>query len=96
MILTFCGAIEADVELLHAIVDQSHLVVRHQPVRRKRSAHSPKMPREDEEGSCKTHIFMTSVSIRRLGELYTQRKLVNSYFSNIFEQMTLIIVRHWS
>jgi hypothetical protein len=39
MVLTFSGAVEPDVELLHAIIDECHFVVRHQPVRQQGSMH---------------------------------------------------------
>ena len=65
---TLSWTVEAHVELLHAIVHEGDLIVGHQPSKRQSRVsdnHSTHFPREPAQPA---HIFMTSVSIRRLEE----------------------------
>lgn len=64
MRLTLGGPVEAHVELLHAVVDERDLVVRHKPVRPLSVSWTARAD------GYRTHIFITSVSIRRFPELY--------------------------
>ena len=91
---TFCGAKEADIELLHTVVDKVHLVVGHEPVHsEKRSVSLPPWRTIERVPSPKsTYNFMTSVSIRRLlGELYRSEAHVSLDFL-VFLGRILIIM----
>lgn len=75
--LTFRRPKEADVEFLHVIIDESDFVVRHEPVHNNQSAvvrlEGVTMGGDGGAGGGTQHvayIFMTSVSILLLGELY--------------------------
>jgi hypothetical protein len=60
--------VKADVELLHVIVDERDFVIRHEPgTIQNQISRSYSLYVRDY-----AHIFMTSVSIRRLGELCRQ------------------------
>jgi len=73
-----------DVELLHAIVDEGDLIVRHKPANETESVQSATAGQPPEE----THSFITSVSIRRLPEeAYTAQNIVSMHaIASEFEQ----------
>lgn len=50
--LTLCGPVETNVELLHAVINEVDLVVRHQPAGNERS---PRRQRLCEEGAVGSH-----------------------------------------
>ena len=59
---------KADVELLHVVVDQGDLVIGHEPAR-STGTHIISRAASWAGADSLAYIFMTSVSIRRLGEL---------------------------
>lgn len=74
-LLTLGGSMELDVELAHLIVDERDLVIRHEPGHELAMRFGWRTPRvgSSNERSLQTctYSFMTSVSTRLLGELYT-------------------------
>lgn len=67
MLLTLRGPVEADVELLHVVINEVHLVVGHQPMGNGRSPRRQRLPYTARKGRwMSTHSLMTSVSMRRL------------------------------
>jgi hypothetical protein len=92
--LTFRGAVETDVELLHAIIDECHFIVRHQPEGRKHSVHrfqdAPKRMKESSAGrTSSSRLSLSGVWLHCI----CSKMIVSSDNSNLFQQVILIIVR---